>query len=71
MIRADPSVDTAADSTDHSLEYIPLLVFCEQVKPGVDFGIRQTFADVAATIANIFDLPQPKYGASFLYEIHL
>jgi phosphopentomutase len=69
MIVADHGVDPTTDSTDHSREYIPLLVFGEKVKHGVNLGIRQTFADVAATIAGIFDLPHSKYGTSFLSDI--
>jgi phosphopentomutase len=69
MIVADHGVDPTTDSTDHSREYIPLLVFGEQVKHGVNLGIRQTYADVAATIAEIFDVPAPKYGTSYLGEI--
>jgi phosphopentomutase len=69
MIVADHGVDPTTDSTDHSREYIPLLVFGEQVKHGVNLGIRQTYADVAATIAEIFDIPAPKYGTSYLGEI--
>ncbi len=68
MIVADHGVDPTTPSTDHSREYIPLLVFGPQVK-GVDLGTRQTFADVAATIAEVFGVEPPKYGTSFLREV--
>ncbi len=53
MIVADHGVDPTTASTDHSREYIPLLVFGEQVNANVNLGTRSTFADVAATIAEI------------------
>ena len=69
MIVADHGVDPTTTSTDHSREYIPLLVFGPRVRGGVDLGTRQTFADVAATIADIFSLETPEVGVSFLEEI--
>jgi len=69
MIVADHGVDPTTESTDHSREYIPLLVFGPKVKNDVDLGIRKSFADVAATIADAFSLPMPSIGTSFLQEI--
>jgi phosphopentomutase len=69
MIVADHGVDPTTPSTDHSREYIPLLVFGKQVKNGVNLGIRQSFADVAATIAEAFNVKKPEIGNSFLKEI--
>jgi phosphopentomutase len=69
MIVADHGVDPTTQSTDHSREYIPLLVFGPQVKHSVDLGIRETFADVAATIADGLGVTPPKIGTSFLKEI--
>jgi phosphopentomutase len=66
MVVADHGVDPTTKSTDHSREFIPLLVFGDSVKAGVNLGTRQTFADVAATIADIFDLVPPEIGKSFL-----
>jgi len=69
MIVADHGVDPTTKSTDHSREYIPLLVFGPDVKNNVDLGIRQTFADVAATIADALSVTPPLIGTSFLKEI--
>lgn len=69
MIVADHGVDPTTESTDHSREFIPLLVFGEKVKNNINLGIRETYADVAATIAEIFDLPKPVKGTSFLSDI--
>ena len=69
MIVADHGVDPTTKSTDHSREYIPLLVFGPNVKHSVDLGIRETFADVAATIADGLGVTPPLIGKSFLSEI--
>ena len=68
MFVADHGVDPTTPSTDHSREYAPLLVFGKQVK-GTDLGIRSTFSDVAATIAEVFSLEPPGLGKSFLSQI--
>ena len=69
MIVADHGVDPTTPSTDHSREYVPLLVFGPRVAGGVDLGMRASFADVAATIAENFGLQPPSVGNSFLGEI--
>ena len=69
IIVSDHGVDPTTKSTDHSREYIPLLVFGPKVKHNVDLGIRRTFADVAATIAEAFSLPMPSIGTSFLKDV--
>ena len=69
MVVADHGVDPTTASTDHSREYIPLLVFGKPIKEGLNLGTRETFADVGATIADIFNLPPPEIGKSFLAEI--
>jgi phosphopentomutase len=69
MIVADHGVDPTTKSTDHSREYIPLLVFGKRVKDNVDLDIRQSFADVAATIGEVFSVEPPEIGRSFLDEI--
>jgi phosphopentomutase len=56
IITADHGCDPTTQSTDHSREYVPLLVYGRPVRGGVDLGIRETFADVGATIAEIFGL---------------
>ncbi len=69
MIVADHGVDPTTPSTDHSREYIPLLVFGKKVKNNVNLGIRESFADVAATIGEAFSVTPPQVGRSFLKEI--
>jgi len=69
MIVADHGVDPTTTSTDHSREYIPLLVFGPNVKDNVNLGIRQSFSDVAATIGEALNVTPPLIGTSFLSEI--
>jgi len=70
MITADHGCDpTIKNSTDHSREYVPLLVWGKQISGGVDLGSRETFADIAATIADNFDLQHSFPARSFLQLI--
>jgi phosphopentomutase len=56
-------------STDHTREYVLLLVFNRRITKGVNLGIRQTFADIAVTIAENFGLNYTFPGMSFLSKI--
>jgi len=69
MITADHGNDPTTPSTDHSREYTPLLIAGPRVKPGVDLGTRETFADVGATLADLFDVKRPRHGTSVLAAI--
>lgn len=69
MIVSDHGVDPTTESTDHSREFSPLLVFGKNIKSNVDLGIRGSYADVGATIAEIFTLEPPQIGTSFLKKI--
>ena len=70
IITADHGCDPTTPSTDHSREYVPLLVYSKVFKQsGSDLGIRRTFADIAATIADIFVLGKMKDGKSFAGDL--
>jgi len=69
MIAADHGVDPTTPGTDHTREYIPLLVFGAPVRANVNLGDRGSFADVGATLAEIFGVKPPRIGSSFLKEI--
>jgi len=69
MITADHGCDPATPSTDHSREYVPLLVTGEGIRKGVDLGTRATFADIAATVQDIFGVPIRTAGESFWHLI--
>lgn len=70
IITADHGCDPTTPSTDHSREYVPLLVCGKAVRAGVNLGTRETFADVAATVADVFGL-QTANGNSFWPEVRL
>jgi phosphopentomutase len=67
VITSDHGNDPTSVSTDHSREYVPLL-FYQKGKPGKNLGIRNTFSDVAKTIAQFFDVENSLEGKSFLFE---
>ncbi|MGH2768005.1 MAG: phosphopentomutase [Actinomycetota bacterium] len=69
FITADHGNDPTTASFDHSREYVPLLVFGEQLAAGRDLGTRETFADVAATVRDLLGLGHPRRGASFAGEL--
>ena len=68
IINADHGCDPTTKSTDHSREYIPILIYGKNVK-NVDLGIRDTFADIGATICDILEVEQIGNGKSFCNEI--
>nr|BCX01927.1 MAG: phosphopentomutase [Bacteroidota bacterium] len=66
VITADHGNDPTTPSTDHSRELVPLLVYQAGFSgPGRDLGLRETFADLAATIAEWFAVPYDGPGKSF------
>jgi len=69
LITADHGNDPTTPSTDHSREYVPLLVAGPRVRAGAELGTRETFADVAATVSEAFGTTRPAAGRSFLREV--
>jgi phosphopentomutase len=69
IITADHGNDPTTPSTDHSREYVPILVYGKKLKHNVDLGIRSTYSDIAATILDIYGFEPLKYGTSFKNEI--
>lgn len=65
MITADHGCDPGFPGTDHTREMIPLLVYGQSIKAGVNLGTRQSFADIGATILDLFDVSGPIDGTSF------
>ena len=59
IITADHGCDPTTPSTDHSREYVPLLICGKHVSGGVNLGVRESFSDIAATVAEIFGM---KFG---------
>ena len=66
IITADHGNDPTTPSTDHSREYVPLLCFGHQISGGINLGIRNTFADLAATLGEFFEIQPAEGGKSFL-----
>lgn len=69
IITADHGCDPTTLSTDHSREYVPLLVYVKKLKTGINLGTRKTFADIGQTIADIFKIERMQNGESFLKEL--
>ena len=69
IITADHGCDPTTPGTDHTREYVPLLVIGKNVKAGIDLGTRKSFADIGQTLCELFELPQLKIGESFLKEV--
>ncbi|MGL5963932.1 MAG: phosphopentomutase [Fusobacteriaceae bacterium] len=68
IITADHGCDPTYDGTDHTREYIPLLVYGKNLKSGVDLGTRNSFVDIAATIEEML-LGKTDIKGSFASEI--
>ena len=69
MVTADHGCDPSTPSTDHSREYVPLVMAGKPIKAGVNLGTRSTFADTAATILEYLGVQGKIEGTSFLKEI--
>jgi phosphopentomutase len=69
ILTADHGNDpTKMETTDHTREYIPILVAGTRVRGGTNLGTRMTFADIGATEEEAFGLPPAPVGTSFLRE---
>jgi len=69
IVTADHGNDPTTPCTDHSREYVPLLVTGAHVRAGADLGTRATFADLGQTLAELFGLERLAHGTSFLGQI--
>lgn len=65
IITADHGCDPGAPGTDHTREHTPMLIFGKEVREGVSIGTRGTFADIAATVLDMFGIPEGLDGESF------
>ena len=69
VVTADHGNDPSTPSTDHSREYVPVLLAGPRVRPGADLGTRKTFADLGQTLASNFGVGPLAHGTSFLEDI--
>ena len=68
IVTADHGCDPGDDSTDHTREYIPILLYGAGVSP-ISLGIRDTFSDIGATVADALGVPFDCPGRSMLPEV--
>ncbi len=66
VLTADHGNDPTYPGTDHTREYVPILIAGEAINTGINIGTRSTFADLAATIAEMLDVKAPSQGESFV-----
>lgn len=69
IITADHGNDPSTESTDHSREYVPILIYGKDIKENINLGTRETYADISATILDILNLEKLENGTSFKNEI--
>ncbi|MEI6603233.1 MAG: phosphopentomutase [Clostridia bacterium] len=69
FLTADHGCDPTTVGTDHTREYVPIIVYGKKCKAGVDLGIRETFSDLGATVADYLGTERPAHGRSFLNQI--
>lgn len=69
IITADHGCDPTYKGTDHTREYVPLLIYGKNIKSDINLGVGKTYADIAQTIAEIFGVKKTAIGTSFLNKI--
>ncbi|MGG2107941.1 phosphopentomutase [Lysinibacillus pakistanensis] len=69
IITADHGNDPTFHGTDHTREFVPLIIYSPRFNGGRELSLRETFADIAATIAENFNVEAPAFGKSFLNEL--
>lgn len=69
IITADHGNDPTFPGTDHTREYVPLIVYSPRFNGGSELALRGTFADIAATVAENFKVEAPEFGKSFLNNL--
>ncbi len=71
IITADHGCDPTTSSTDHSREYIPMLVYGKSIKSGINLGTRESFSDIGKTIGEMLSVQNDISGESFAKDILL
>lgn len=69
IITADHGNDPIHHGTDHTREYVPLIVYGKGLENPSELPLRNTFSDIAATVAENFGVKMPENGTSFLKEL--
>lgn len=66
ILCADHGNDPVHTGWDHTREHIPVVIYGKEIKEGIDLGVRESFADIGATIAEILEAEKTEIGESFL-----
>ncbi|WP_419884311.1 phosphopentomutase [Paenibacillus sp. B-A-8] len=69
MITADHGNDPVHTGTDHTREYVPLLIYSKRFNQQCELPVCKTFSDIGATIADNFGVALPQFGQSLLQEL--
>lgn len=69
ILTADHGNDPVHHGTDHTREFVPLLVYSKAFAEGRELPLRKTFADVGASVADNFNVKMPEHGNSFMGEL--
>ena len=69
MITADHGNDPAAEGTDHTREYVPILVYGKKCRKGINLGTLDSFAAIGATVCDLLGVEGPNIGKSFKEDI--
>ncbi|MDR5658169.1 phosphopentomutase [Serpentinicella sp. ANB-PHB4] len=69
IFTADHGNDPTFKGTDHTREYIPVLIYGKKIKNNVNIGTRETFSDIGATISDLLGVSKLPHGNSFMTEI--
>lgn len=69
IITADHGCDPTTESTDHSREYIPVLVYGTKVKANINLGVRKSFSDIGKSTLELLGINNELYGSAFLSKI--
>ncbi|WP_069997608.1 phosphopentomutase [Cellulosilyticum sp. I15G10I2] len=69
IITADHGCDPTTKGSDHTREYVPLIVVGEKIKAGFNLNTRSSFADIGQTLCELFGMKDLEIGTSFLKEI--
>lgn len=69
ILTADHGCDPCHTGTDHTREHVPVLVWGKRARAGVNLGVRDTYADLSATVLDFFGVPNTLRGVSFLDKV--
>ncbi|OKP77646.1 phosphopentomutase [Paenibacillus helianthi] len=69
ILTADHGNDPIHHGTDHTREYVPLLIYSKAFLEGRELSVRNTFADIGASVADNFGVEMPKHGSSFIRDL--